>query len=98
MRCPLTVIVGVDTRLECIGTQQPVCFGHGPLVMDPFRLDRIEPRTFAGQPADHAPHPDSTPLDLLMVLPDPVPHCLTAVPGRVIPEQQPGGEALGSEP
>ena len=74
MRCTLTVIVGIDTRFEFIGTQQPVCFRYRTLAMDPFRLDRIEPRTFAGQPANHEPHPNSTPFDLLIVLPEPVPH------------------------
>ena len=52
----LTVIVGIDTRFEFLGTQQAVWFRDGPLAMDPFRLDRVEPRTFAGQPADDEPH------------------------------------------
>jgi hypothetical protein len=95
MRCTLTVIVGIDTRFEFIGTQQPVCFRHSPLALDPFRLDRIEPRTFAGQLADDETYPRRTLLDLLIVLADPAPHRMTAVPGGVIPDQQERGEASG---
>ena len=80
MRCTLTVIVGIDTRFECVGTQQSVCFRHSPLAMDPLRRDRIEPRTFAGQLADDETYPRRTLLDLLIVLADPAPHRMTAVP------------------
>ena len=53
-----TAIVGIDPCFEFVRTQQPVRFRHGPLAMDPFRLNGVEPRTFAGQVADHETHPD----------------------------------------
>ena len=97
MRFWLTTIIGIDTRFEFVGTQQLVCFRHSPLAMDPFRLDRIEPRTFAGQRADDETHPHRAPLDLLIMLSEPPPHRLTAVPGGVIPDQPQRREALGCE-
>ena len=93
----LTAIVGIDPRFEFSGTQQSVWFRYGPLAMDPFRFNRVEPRTFAGQVADDDAHPRGPPLDLLIVLTYPVPHGLAAVPRGVVPEQQQGREALGCE-
>ena len=95
MCCTLTVIVGIDTHFEFVGTQQSVCFRHSPLAMDPFRLDRMEPRTFAGQRADDETYPRRPLLALWMVLVEPTPHGMTAVPGGVIPDQQACGEASG---
>src|SRR6266567_59601 len=81
MHFTFTVIVGIDPRFEFVGTQQPVWFRHRPLAMDPFRFYGVQPRAFAGQLADHNTHALGTPLDLLIVLTDPVPHGMTAVPG-----------------
>src|SRR5262245_59003882 len=53
MRLTLTTIIGIDSGLEFVGTQQSVRFRHRPLAMDPFRLDRVKPGAFAGQWADH---------------------------------------------
>ena len=97
MRFTFTVIVGIDPRFEFVGTQQPVWFRHRPLAMDPFRFYGVQPRAFAGQWADHNTHALGTPLDLLIVLTDPVPHGMTAVPGGIVPDQQQGREALGRE-
>src|SRR5882724_5622488 len=97
MRCTLTVIVGIDPRVEIVGTQPSVCCRHRPLAMDPFRLERIEPRTFAGPLADDETYPRRTRLDLLIVLADPAPHRMTAVPGGVIPAQQERGAASGGK-
>ena len=96
-RLTLTTIVGIDTRFEFVCAQQPVRFCHGPLSMDPFRFDGVEPWAFAGQLADHEAHPNRAPLDLLIVLTHPVSHSVAAVPGRVVPDQQQGREALGHE-
>jgi hypothetical protein len=65
--------------------------------MHPCGLNGIQPGASAGQVADHEAHPDGASLDLLGVLADPAPHCLTAVPGGVIPDQQQRGEALSCE-
>ena len=88
MRFTLTTIVGINTCFEFVRTQQPVRFRHRPLAMDPFGLNRVEPRAFAGQLADHEPHPDCAPFDLLIVLAEPAPHGVTAVPGSIVSDQQ----------
>src|SRR5712691_3678109 len=80
MRFPLTTIVGIDTRCECVCTQQPVRFRHGTFPMDPLRFDGVEPWACAGQRADHEAHTDRAPLDLLMVLAEPVPYGVAPVP------------------
>src|SRR4029450_6883076 len=88
-------IIGIDARFEFRGTQQAVWFRDGPFSMDPFRFHRVEPWTVAGQGAPDNAHALGTLLDLLIVLADPGPHSLAAVPGRVVPNQQQGREALG---
>ena len=93
----LTFIVGLDPRFEFRGTQQAVWFRDGPLPMDPFRFNRVEPWTFAGQVADDDAYTRGTPLDLLIVLAYPVPHDPAAMPGGVISDQPQRGEALGGE-
>src|SRR4030095_577004 len=97
MRLSLTTIVGINTCFEFVRAQQPIRFRHGPLAMDPFRLNGVEPRTFAGQVAAHETHPDCAALDPLIMLAYPVPHGLATVPRGVIPDQQQRGEALGCE-
>ena len=61
MRFTLTVIVGIDPRFEFGGTQQAVRFRYRTLPMDPFRFNRVEPRTCAGQVADDEAHARGTP-------------------------------------
>lgn len=97
MRLAFTAIIGIDPRFEFGGTQQAVRFRYRTLPMDPFRFNRVEPRTFAGQVADDDTHAHRTALDPLIVLAYPVPHGLAAVPRSVIPDQQQRGEALGGE-
>ena len=82
----LTTIVGIDPRFNFSSTQQAVWFRDGPFSMDPFRFNGVEPWTFAWQLADDETHPDRTPLNPLIVLADPVPHSMAAVPGRVAPD------------
>jgi hypothetical protein len=60
----LTPIIGIDPCFEFRGTQQAVWFRDSPLAMDPFRFNRVQPRTFARQRADDDPHTLSTALDL----------------------------------
>jgi hypothetical protein len=93
----LTSVVSTDAGFQFVCPQQPVRFGHRPLAMHPFRLNRVKPRTFAGQLADHEAHADRAPFDLLIVLAQLVSHRMAAVPGRVVPEQQQSREALRRE-
>src|SRR5215510_3086378 len=90
----LTALVGIDPRFQFVGAQQTVRFRDGPLPMDPFRFNRVKPRTFARQGADDDTYTVCTPFDLLIVLAYPIAHGLAAVPGRVVPDQPQGREAL----
>ena len=70
---------------------------HGPFPMDPFRFNGVEPGTFARQRTVDDADAIGPLLDLPIVLADPVPHGVAAVPRGVIPDQQQRGEALGRE-
>ena len=76
----LAAIIVIDSRFKFSGTQQAVGFRDGPLPMDPFWFNRVEPRTFDRQRADDDAHPLGTPFDLLIMLAQPVPHALATVP------------------
>src|SRR5437879_5390493 len=52
----LTAVVFAGPRLDLRRAQQPLRFHDGPLAMHPARLDRVEPRALARQPAHHDPH------------------------------------------
>ena len=93
----LTTIIGIDPCFEFRSTQQAVWFRDSPLTMDPFRFNWVEPRTFTRQRADDNAHTPSTALDLPIMLTQPVSHGLATVPGRIVPDQQQGREALGGE-
>src|SRR5262245_41503133 len=88
----LTTIVGIDPRFEFGGTEQPVWFRDGPLPMDPFWFNGVEPRTFAGQMADDDTQAHGSLLDLLIVLTRPGPHGLAACRRGIGPDQQQGRE------
>src|SRR5262247_2103187 len=75
-----TFIVGIDPCFQFGGTQQPIRFRDGPLAMNPFRFNRVEPRTFARQVADDDAHARSPPLDLLIMVAYPGLHGPAAVP------------------
>ena len=70
--------------------------------MDPFRFNRVEPRTFAGPRTDDDAHPACPLRDLPMMVAEPARHGVTAVPGGVVPDQPPRREAgrreLGGAP
>ena len=65
--------------------------------MDPGRFDGVEPRTFDGQVAGDDANATAAPLDLAVVVADPVAHRLADVPGGVVPDQEQGREALRRE-
>src|SRR6478609_4832764 len=72
--------------LDLVGAQLSIGLDDGALAMQPLRLDRVQPRRLDRQVA----HPDLAaplPLDLAVVCPDPAPHPLAGVPGRVVPDQ-----------
>src|SRR5439155_1671223 len=97
MRFLLTTLIGIDTRFAFVCAQQPVCFRHRALAMDPFRFDGVEPRTFTGPLADHEADAHGALLHLPIVLAYPVPRGVTAMPGGLVPEQQQRRAALRRE-
>jgi hypothetical protein len=90
-----TVIVGTDTFDQLLGGEQAVGFHHGTLAMHPLGFNRIEPGTLRGQKQRQYPHAFARGFDLLIVFTNPGAHDLAAMPGGVIPDQQPGAFALG---
>jgi hypothetical protein len=81
--------------------QQAGGFDHGPFSMDPMRLQRMEPRAFDGQGTMNNPAALACPFDALVVVSEPLPHGLAAVPRGIIPHQHqrrfaPGGQ-LGTD-
>src|SRR5437764_14115093 len=93
----LTTIIGIDTRFELIGAQRPVCFRHGALAMDAFRFDGVEPWTFTGQLADHNSYAHGAVHHLSIVMANPVPHDVTAMPGGIVSDERQCREALARE-
>jgi hypothetical protein len=82
--------------------QQAGGFDHGPFAMDPMRLQGVAPRAFDGQGTIDNPDALAFACDALVVVAEPLPHGLAAVPRRIIPHQHqrrfaPGGQ-LGTDP
>jgi hypothetical protein len=75
------------------GREQAVGLDDGALAVDPLRLDGIEPGAFDRQVAGQDTHAMALLLDLLVVSVDPSPHMLADVPGGVVPDQRPDGDA-----
>src|SRR6266568_1323067 len=66
--------------------------------MHPLGLDGIEPGTFGRQKERQNAYSFAGLSDLLVVLTNPGAYLLADMPGGVIPDQQPGGLALGLQP
>jgi len=97
MRFLLTTLIGKDTRFEFVSAQQPVGCRHSALALDPCRFDGGEPRTFPGQRAAHDADAHGALLPLPIVWAKPVPHGVPAMPGGMVPAQQPRREAVGRQ-
>jgi hypothetical protein len=89
-----TVKVGTNPLGQLRGGEQAVGFDHGPLAMDPFGFNGIEPGTLFGQKHRQDPPAFARQLDLLVMFTDPGAHPLTIMPGSILPDHQPGGLAL----
>jgi len=76
------------------GGEQAVGLEHLALAMQPFGLDRIEPRALDRQVTDEQADTVTRALDLPVVRPDPGTDDLGVVPGGVVPDQQDGALAL----
>src|SRR6185437_16477052 len=91
-----TVIVFMDPLFDFCGTQLPIRLDDRSLAVQPFWLDRIQPRCLDRQVAD--PYlAASLPLHPTIVRPDPATHPLTDVPGSIVPNQHENLFALRSE-
>jgi len=82
--------------------QQARGFYHCPFPMDPMRFQGVEPRAFAGQGTPHNPDPVTFPFDVPVMLAEPLPHGVAAVPRGGVPHPQQGGfphsGQLGADP
>ena len=90
-----TVIVGTDTLDQLLGGEQAVGFNHSALAMHPFGLNRIQPGALCGQKQRQNAHAFARGFHLLVVFTNPGAHELTAMPGGVVPDQQPCSLSLG---
>jgi hypothetical protein len=66
--------------------------------MNPMRRQGVKPWAFAGQGTTHNPEALAFPFDLPVMLAEPLPHRVAAVPRGIIPHQQQSGLAQGSQP
>jgi hypothetical protein len=86
-----TAIIGTDALSKLPSGEQPVGFNHRTFAMHPFGFNGIEPRALLGQQERQNPNPFAHLFHVLIVLPDPQANLFADVPGRMIPNQQPGG-------
>ena len=97
-----TTEVSIHPLYQFCRRQQTGGFDHCPFSMDPMRFQGVEPGAFAGQRTTYNPDALAFPFDLPVMLAEPLPHGLAAVPRRVIPHQQQRGLAqsgqLGADP
>jgi len=109
IRQKLALVVLAEPLLELGAGELARRLDHRSLAVDPFGLDRVEPRASARQPADQKAATMAGPLDLAIVPPDPVLHLAADVPGGptpsggplgdpgVVPDQRQDPDALGRE-
>ncbi len=90
-----TVIVSTNALDQLLGGEQAVGFNHGALAMHPLGFNRIKPGTLYGQKQWQNAHAFARGFDLLVVFTNPGAHDLTAMPGGIIPDQQPRAFSLG---
>lgn len=80
-------VVGTDTSGEFVSAEGTLRLNHGSFPMNPFRFDRVQPRTFAGQQAQHDPYTCLAGFDPSIVLTQPGAYQSANVPRRVVPNQ-----------
>jgi hypothetical protein len=97
-----TAEVSIDSLHQFSGRQQPGRFDHGPFPIAPMRFQGIGPGAFDGQETRLKPQTLAVPCDALVVLAEPMPHGVAAVPRSIIPYQQQrrlaSGAQLGTDP
>lgn len=83
-------VVGPNAFSKLTSGEQSVGFNNRPFPMDPFGFNGIEPRALLGQQKGQETHAFVRLLHLPVVFSDPGAHLFANMPGRVIPDQQPG--------
>ena len=82
---------------QLLGREHPIRLHYGLLRMDPLRFNGIEPGALCGEQERQDTYALARPLDLLIVLANPLPHHLADMPGGVVPDQQPLPFSLGCQ-
>ncbi len=88
--------MGTNSVDEFGHREQASRFGHGPLAMDPFGFNGIEPRALDGQ-ATNNEAAAAILFDPTIVSFDPVSDLVAKVPGGIIPDQEQGPFTLASK-
>jgi hypothetical protein len=89
-----TLVIRADPLGQLPGRERSSRLDHGTFAMNPFGFNGIEPGTLCGKAQRQNTDPFARLFDLLIVLSDPGSYDLADMPGRVIPNQQPGAFAL----
>lgn len=76
--------MSTNTLGQLLCREQAIRFHNGPLRMDPFGLNGVEPGVLGGQETRQDANAFPRLFDLLMVLPDPIPNHFAHMPGSVI--------------
>jgi hypothetical protein len=88
-----TLIVVTDSIGKLLGCQHATRGNNGPFAMDPFWLNRIQPRAFDRQQPDDDADAGGAPFDRQVVLAQPRPDLPADVPGCIVPDQEQRGLA-----
>ena len=86
MRFIGTAKMSTHALSQLLRRKQPVGFHHGTLAMHPLGLNRVEPRTFAGQVARQDAHAPALSFHLGIVGTDPGAHELAHMKGGHYPK------------
>lgn len=98
MRYMTTSVIGTHAVGQFLCRQPAIGLDDGPFPMHPRWLNRIAPRTLAGQAAhDNADATTLSGLNLSIMLPYPRAHGLADMPRRVIPDQHQNGFVPGKQ-
>src|SRR3712207_3787485 len=78
-----------DPLGQLVGTEHTRGLDHLALAVNPFGLDRVEPRALLGQQTSDDPHSMTTLFDSSVVRTDPAPELTAYVPVGVVRDQHP---------
>ena len=73
---------------KLVSAQEIVRLDHFALAVNPFGLNRIQPRALLGQKTTYDPDPTPTVFDVAVVLVESSPDLFGDVPARVVPDEK----------